>query len=205
MNIFGKNPLSSVLAKVINIVWWLEWVSGATLIGMASITARVRRGFALQIPINFSTTTIRQARSINRELESGIINTTDGVFSLHIGANWQNLAMLFIGFALIFSTIAIITYQLKKVLKNFEQGLPFNRLNMARIRNIAFVLMGYSFAQWAFAFAVNMFLNSNFQFEHLDLTYDFNISCLLMGIALLMVEEIFKAGLSLEEEEQFTI
>jgi hypothetical protein len=114
MKSFRKNPLSSVLAKVINVVWWLEWFSGATLIVMASITASVRRGFALQIPINFSTTTIRQARSVNKELESGIINTTDGVFSLHIDANWQNLAMLLFGFALIFSTIIIITYQLKK-------------------------------------------------------------------------------------------
>jgi hypothetical protein len=65
--------------------------------------------------------------------------------------------------------------------------------------------MVYSFAQWAFAFAINMFLNSNFQFKHLDLTYDFNISCLLMGVALLVVEEIFKAGLLLEEEQQLTI
>ncbi|RYE20105.1 MAG: DUF2975 domain-containing protein [Sphingobacteriaceae bacterium] len=205
MKILGKNSLSSVLATVINVVWWLEWTAAIVLIGLASITAHVRRKFALQIPINFSSTNLAQVHSVNQKLPGGLINTKEGTFSMHIDANWQNNLMLLIGYGVIFSTIIIITYQLKKIFENFKQGLPFNKLNMVRIRNIAFVLMGYSFVQWLFAYVVNALLNLNFQFGHLDLTYNFNISYLLTGVALLVVEEIFKTGLLLEEQQQLTI
>jgi hypothetical protein len=50
-----------------------------------------------------------------------------------------------------------------------------------------------------------MVLNSNLKWEHIDLTYNFSVSYALMGLMLIVVAEIFKIGLSLEEEKQFTI
>lgn len=205
MKVLGNKSLSSALAVVINVLWWLEWIGGIVCIVLGSIAAQVRKGFALQVPINYSNLTIGRVNSINKDFPMGILNTTNGVISLHINASWQNIVMLLIGYGLIFSVIVIMTYQLKRIFQNFKQNLPFNELNMLRIRNIAIVLISYSFVQWLFVIAVNQILNSNLQFKHLDLTYNFDVGYLLVGIALFVVEGIFRIGISMEEEKQLTI
>jgi hypothetical protein len=65
--------------------------------------------------------------------------------------------------------------------------------------------MGYSIAQWVFTVVINQILLSSFDFKHMELTYNFNVSCLVIGIIILVLEGIFKAGSALEEEQQLTI
>ncbi|MEX8547827.1 MAG: DUF2975 domain-containing protein [Mucilaginibacter sp.] len=205
MKILGNKSLSGVLSVVINVLWWLEWVGAIACIFLGIIAAQIRKGFTLQVPINYSPVTIRQLYPIKKDFPMGILNTTDGTLSIHVPANWQNITMLLIGYGLIFSTIVIITYQLKRIFENFKQNVPFNEFNMLRIRNIAVVLISYSFVQGLFVVVVNQILKSNLRFTHLELAYDFNVSYLLVGIALFVVEGVFRKGISLEEEKQLTI
>jgi hypothetical protein len=205
MKHLGNKSLSAILAVIVNLVWWLEWVLGIVLIGMGAIAAHVRKGFALQVPVSYSPISIRQVYSVQNKGDFSVLNSNNGILSIHIEANWQNITMLLVGYGAMFAVIVIITYQFKKIMESFKQDQPFHQLNMLRVRYIALVLMGYSLAQWLFVIAVNYLLSSNFQFRHMDLTYDFNFSCLLMGVVLLAVEGIFKTGLLLEEDKQLTI
>jgi len=205
MKQLGNKSLSTVLAIIANILWWSEWIFAAGCIVMGIGAATIRKGFALQIPISYSDMTVLQVRSFRKDGPIGILNTTNGILSVHIDANWQNIVMLLLGYGLLFATIVTITYQLKNILKSFQKDQPFDRLNIKRVRNIALILIGYSLSQWLFVVIVNMILTASFNFWHLDLTYNFNISCLIMGVVLLAVEGAFKAGLSLEEDKQLTI
>ena len=205
MKLLGNKSLSAVLTFAVNLLWWLEWIAGGTYIIMGAMTARIRKGFALQVPISYSATTTGQIHSIEQNGPVATFNTNNGTLSIHIDANWRNIVMLLIGYSMLFAVIVTITYQLKKILESFSQNQPFHKLNMSRVRNIALVLICYSVVQGLFVITVNHILISTFIFKHLDLTYDFNISCLLTGIILLVVEGIFKTGLSLEEDKQLTI
>ncbi|HMG08159.1 MAG TPA: DUF2975 domain-containing protein [Mucilaginibacter sp.] len=205
MKHLGKKSLSAILAVGVNLLWWLEWIAGCVGIIMVFMTAHIRKGFALQVPITYSPTSIRQIYSAERNGDFSILNTSNGILSIHIGANWQIIMMLLIGYGALLVVVLMITYQVKRIFESFKQDQPFHRSNMYRVRNISLVLIGYSIVQWLFVIAVNHILSSNFIFRHFDLTYDFNISCFLMGIVLLAMEGIFKTGLALEEDKQLTI
>jgi len=100
----------------------------------------------------------------------------------------------------------LITYQIKRIFENFRQNQPFHQSNIGRIANIALILIGYSLVQWTFVIVVNQILLSRFTIWHnLELTYDFNFSCIIVGVVLLAVQGVFKAGLVLEEDKQLTI
>jgi hypothetical protein len=205
MKRLGSKSLSAFLATAVNIIWWLEILGGCTLAVMVFITAHIRRGFALQVPVTYSPITIKQIYPVGTGNDFSVLNTNNGILSIHVPANWQTIALLLIGFGLLFSVVLLITYQLKKLMEKLSNNQPFHSTNRFRIRNVAWLLMGYSVAQWIFTIVVNQILLMNFNFRHMELTYDFNISCFLIGLVILVLEGIFKAGSALEEEQQFVI
>jgi hypothetical protein len=205
MKRLGNKSLSAFLATAVNVIWWLEILGGCTLTVMVFLTAYIRRGFALQVPVTYSPITIKQIYPVSTRNDFSVLNTNNGILSIHVPANWQTIVLLLIGYGLLFGVIVLITYQLKKLLERFSDNQPFHSTNRFRIRNVAFALLGYSVAQWIFTIVVNQILLINFNFKHMELTYDFNISCFLIGLVILVLEGIFKAGSALEEEQQFVI
>ncbi|WP_214225644.1 DUF2975 domain-containing protein [Pedobacter sp. B4-66] len=205
MKTLGNKSLSTVIAITLNVVWWIEWAVAAGFLILLAVAGHIRGGYVLQLPVTFSETTISTVRSISSNFPGGHINATDGILSLQIQANSPNIILLLFGYGLIFASINIITYQLKIIFSNFKKNLPFNELNINRIRNIAIVLIAYSVVQWLYVVLVNVILSSNLKWGHMDLTYNFSVSYALMGLMLIIVAEIFKIGLSLEEEKQLTI
>lgn len=205
MQFKSNRSLPAILFKIVNMVWWLEWAGGLAWVVMVFTVARIRRGFALQIPISFSNITIRQFYPAANNGEVGILNTSEGTLSVHIAATFQNILMILMGSALIFAAVVLITYQFKKILQNIKNEQPFHQSNIRRAGNIAFILIGYSLVQWLFVLLINYKLNAAYTFHHINLAYNFNLSCLLAGIVLLVMKGVFKTGLLLEQDNQLTI
>jgi hypothetical protein len=205
MKKLGQKSLSSVLAAAINVLWWLEWFIGAAGAVTGVITALVRRGFAIQLPVSFSAVSIKQIYAVNHTAGFSVLNTTSGKLSIYIKASFQNTAGILIVYGLILTVALIITFQLKEIFISFKRNEPFQMLNLKRIRKIALTLILASVVQWLFVIIVNQYLNTNFFLGNLKPTYDYNWSCFLIGIILIVVEGIFKIGLELEEEKQLTI
>ncbi|HEY4322883.1 MAG TPA: DUF2975 domain-containing protein [Mucilaginibacter sp.] len=205
MKTLGNKSLSTIIAAIINVVWWVEWVVCGAIITIGIITAIVKQGFTLNIPVTFSTIKLLDVSPVNKDFPGGILNSTNGNLFIQIHATWQNIAMLLVAFVSISAMIMIITYQLKVIFSNFKQNLPFNELNFSRIRNIAMVLIVYSVLQWVTVIIVNQMLISNLNWGQVRLTYGFNVGCLFTGLILLIVAEIFKLGVLLEEEKSLTI
>ncbi|SEA76501.1 DUF2975 domain-containing protein [Pedobacter hartonius] len=205
MKILGNKSLSAVISIILNFVWWIEWAFAAVFIIMMWISIHIRGECVLPLPVTFSEITIGTVQSINKTFPGGHINTTNGILSLQVQANIINVVLLAIGYGFIFALISIITYQLKMIFSNFKKHLPFNTLNIYRIRNIAIVLIAYSVVQWLYVVLVNTILNSQIKWRHMELSYSFNVNYALMGVILIIVAGIFQIGLSLEEEKQLTI
>ncbi|WP_295791972.1 DUF2975 domain-containing protein [Mucilaginibacter sp.] len=205
MKALGNKSLSSVFAKAINVFWWLEWIALIVVVAMVIIAAIVKKAYAVTVPVTFSEVTLRRVQPLNNDFPLGILNTTSGNLYLQLNASWQSVAMLLMGFALLFAVVIMVTYQLKTIFSNFKQDIPFNEANISRIRNIAFVLMAYSGVQWLFIVVENQVLTSNLKWEHIHLTYSFNFSWLITGVILLVVAEIFKQGTLLDNEQKLTI
>jgi hypothetical protein len=205
MKTLGNKSLSAFLAKVINVIWWMEWIALIIVVTVVTITAIVKKAFTVNIPVTFADITLKQVRPLNKDFPLGTLNATTGTLYLHEDASWQNVLMLLIGFMVFFAAVILVTYQLKVIFSNFKRDIPFNETNISRIRNIAFLLMVYAAIQWLFVIVVNQVLMSNLNWENIKLTYSFNISCLVTGIILVVVAEIFKQGALLDNEQKLTI
>jgi hypothetical protein len=205
MKTLGNKSLSAFLARAINIVWWLEWAGFAVMMIVGIALAIGKRAFTVNIPVTYSAITLRQIPNVNRDLPSGVLNSTNGNLYLNMDASWQNIVLLLAGMTMLFAAAILITFQLKVIFSNFRQNLPFQGPNISRIRNIAFILIAYSVVQWLFVIVVNQILLSNFRWEPVQLTYSFNLSALVTGLILIVVAEIFKLGASFENENKLTI
>jgi hypothetical protein len=206
MNIFKKGSTAYLLHKCLNVIWYIEWIALLIAVVTLALAGFIRRGYAMQLPITFKsryTQDILDARHIN--LGKAILNADAANLSIHVDANWQNILMIVSGYGSIFAVVVIITYQLRKMSKDFQLEAPFQQLSLIRIKYISFVLISYTAVQWLFVIGVNQFIYFNYQVRSYELTYNFNFSCLIMGIILLVVTEIFKAGIELEEERKLVI
>ena len=205
MKTLGNKSLAAALSRVINIFWWLEWAGFTIIMALGFALAIEKRAFTIDIPITYSAITLKQISSANKDFPSGLLNSTNGNLNLNIHATWQNILLLQTGLSILCAAAILITYQLRCIFASFRQTLPFQGSNITRIRNIAFILIALTVVQWLFVIIVNQVLFSNLIWEQVQLTYHFNFSALITGLILIVVAEIFKLGVSLENENKLTI
>ncbi|MDP4150783.1 MAG: DUF2975 domain-containing protein [Bacteroidota bacterium] len=205
MKALGNKSLSAILARVLTVLWWLEWVTFAFVFTFAMVVAGVKKSFTLSIPVNYSAITLRKIIPVNNEFSAGVLNSTSGNLNLTLDSSWQHVALLLTALTTVFTLAIMITFQLKAIFSSFTRNLPFHDANIRRIRNIAFVLIGYSVIQWLLILVVNRVLAANFRWEQVQLTYSFNLSALATGLVLIVIAEIFRLGATLENENKLTI
>jgi hypothetical protein len=206
MKALGHKSLAAVLAIIINVIWWLEWAAAALVTIVVLITSFSKREVSLDLPVTFSRTSFKNIINTSAAASSGLLQVSNGDFRCPIPIDWQNTLLLLAGFALLFSIIILLTRQLKVIFFNLRHGQPFNESNTASIRNIGILLVALSVLQWIFIIVLNSFLSSHFKWNTgIQLTYQFNLSYLLTGILLIIAAQIFRLGVTLEEEKQLTI
>jgi hypothetical protein len=96
---------------------------------MLFVTARIRKGFALQVPVTYTPISVKQIYSAGTKSNFSILNADSGVLSIHVPANWQTIALMLIGFGLLFGVVLLITYQLKKLFEKLVNNQPFHSSN----------------------------------------------------------------------------
>jgi len=205
MKAIGNKSLAGLLANAISVVWWLEWISFVSVIGFAISTVIVKRSFAVSIPVTFSPVTVQRIIPASKNLSAGVLSSANGTLYVNMVPSWQHVALLLAGLTILFALVILVTFQLKAIFSSFKRNLPFHERNMARIKNIAFILVGYSIIQWLFEIVLNRTLVANFRWETVHLTYNFNMSALVIGLILIVLAEIFRLGATLENDNKLTI
>ncbi|MEO6000154.1 MAG: DUF2975 domain-containing protein [Chitinophagaceae bacterium] len=206
MKALGNKSLSTILAIVINIAWWAEWIAGTVLIAVIMIAAFSKEHISLTVPVSFSSVNFKTISPITNNTPNGQLDVMNGNFVFPFNVTLQNTLLLLAGVVMGFSVLLLITYQLKIIFLNFRLNQPFNKLNIPRIRNVGALLICFSILQWLFNICINLFLGSHFKWEEgVKLNYQFNVSFLVAGIILLIVSEIFRVGFVMEEDNNLTI
>ncbi|MEO8765745.1 MAG: DUF2975 domain-containing protein [Ginsengibacter sp.] len=206
MKALGKRSLSTILAIVINITWWLEWIAGTVLIVSVIIAAFYKKDVRLTVPVSFSGVNFKTVGSVTQAVPGGQLQVMNGNFAFPIDVTLQNTLLIIAGVVMAFSVVLLTTYQLKIIFRNFRTNQPFNKLNIPRIRNVGILLIGISILQWVFNIAINLFLIAHFKWDQgVKLTYHFDVSCIIPGIIIIIIAEIFRRGFVMEEDNTLTI
>jgi len=205
MKIFQKTPAALILSRTLNLIWYFEWLTGFTFIVMLAISGYTRGAYALQLPVTFEKHTAAILQPINGNFQIGVLNSNSAILSYHVDANLPNIIMILFGYGSVFAVVVLITDQMRKMSKGFSLNSPFQKMSITRINIIAVILIGYSLLQWLFVLVVNQFVYRSFKIKTFELTYDLNFNCLIIGVILLLVVEIFKVGIELEEERKLVI
>lgn len=208
MNRAGKPSVVSVLRRTLEVVWWL-WigigvlVAADTLIGITSSPLNVRLDllvpFALD-PTSFHVTSPRL-----------------GVDEVHIGDAFGKmvfstanpvLIVTWIGwFCLWMGGWLVVIHQLRATFRTIESGDPFAGKAALRIRMIGLVILVMEAAQWVLLLCQQWYLNS--QFSTVGLSFRTlvrpNLELVFLGLAVLVIAEVFRTGKSLRDEQALTV
>jgi len=195
-----------MLFFIVNVVWWLEWITYIIVTGVFIITSFTQKYITLKIPISFSPVNFKTVGAINKDVLDGLLQVMNGNFSFLINNSFLNTLISLIGIVVIFAVIRLITYQLKMIFASFTKNDHFNERNIKRVNLIGIFLIGYSFLEMIFNILINLYLNSRFNLkEAVSLTAGYNSNYLLIGIILIIIAGIIKLGASLENENKLTI
>lgn len=204
MKTIGKKSLSSVIATIVNIVWWIEWIAGSMVLAVLIGMLFMEKTISLKVPVSFSPFTMPKSGDAAANTE-GSLTVMDGNFTFPITVNFQNAALLFLLLAATLTIFLTITYQLKVIFSNLKQNNPFDEHNIQRIKNIGLILMLSAFFHFFFNIFIVHYLNTHFKVDSVALTSKFNFSYLAIGMILIIVAEVFRRGASLEQENNLTI
>ena len=204
MKTIGKKSLSSVIATIVNIVWWIEWIAGSMVLAVLIGMLFMEKNISLKVPVSFSPFTMPKSGDAAANT-GGSLTVMDGNFTFPITVNFQNAALLFLLLAATLTIFLTITYQLKVIFSNLKQNNPFDEHNIQRIKNIGLILMLSAFFHFFFNIFIVHYLNTHFKVDSVALTSKFNFSYLAIGMILIIVAEVFRRGASLEQENNLTI
>ena len=205
MKTLGTKSLSTVLSRVIQVVWWIELVAAVCITAAIIITPFFKEEVSFNTPVTFSNVNVKNVTAAAPDIQTGQLTVTDGRFYFPVQTNFTNTLIMTIIVIGAFSFLILITYQLKQIFSSFEKNEPFMEINIKRIRKIGIILIAYTVAQLLYNIAVNQYLVSHFNWDNTQLTYSINLIALFTGVTMIVIAEIFKLGTFLEEEQKLTI
>lgn len=206
MKAIGSKSLTNILFFIINVVWWLEWISYIIITGVFIITSFTQKYIKLDFLISFVPVNFKSVRTLNNNVLDGSLKVMNGNFSFLIQNSFLNTLICLIGIVALFSVILLITYELKMIFSSFTKNDPFNEMNIKRMNLIGIILIGFSFIQLILNILMNQYLKSHFNWnDAVTLITLFNSNYLVAGVIVIIIAGIIKLGASIENENKLTI
>jgi hypothetical protein len=210
MRAMGKGSVSSFLTVLLDVGWY-----GAVLVMalMACIVAVALvsdvHGGEMDIPASFSVDT-RTLRVTAPSLGITDVQIQDArgrallKFRPPSGAFLAETALvpiLFLGF------ILWVLGQLRAVFRTLRDAQPFVPANATRIRRIAYAVILGEITRSAMVFGGNYYVATHFSAEGLrfDIRPDLDVFAIILGLIILVIAEVFRAGTRLDEEQSLTV
>jgi len=189
-----------VIIKVVNT--FLKWsiigvfiLSGILLVGFVAVVF-VPKGLFSWNMANLEQISVQLTNILN-EINGDILSGVANVKSLI-------LTLLFTGVVNL-SFFQFIQIQLRKIVSNVNDEMPFQNANAVILRNLG---LGYIIASvllsfvnsWMFVTLVN-----TFNVFHATIEFSVDLQMVFMGIIILILAYIFNCGSSLQEEHDTTL
>jgi Protein of unknown function (DUF2975) len=107
----------------------------------------------------------------------------------------------------VFSLALWVIGNLRAVFRTVSDGEPFVAINAARIRAIAYGVMFGEIARTVVTYFENYYAMTNFSAQGLRFVAapDLNVFAIVLGLIILVIAEVFRAGTRLHEDQSLTI
>lgn len=209
-----EKPLSLRFLKLFIGVWWWSLI----LIGITAIIWIVSQspenidwamvGYASEIDTSALQATDRDGQPLAVEFDGPArlkIGSPANAINARVGNDRKVLALLF---ALpIFGASLYFVKQLRDIVQTMEQHDPFVAENAQRVRTIGVLILVFAAAKVIGNLAVtgyadSMVIPSGF---NLDGRLEFPVGLLVVGIAVIVLSEVFRHGSNMREDQSLTI
>lgn len=118
----------------------------------------------------------------------------------------QRIFLALFSFTYALGLITSIFYNFRKLFSNFYKHHIFNAENAKRISYIGCLLVISEVISFVLSFIFELY-EISIRFFNLKITasYEYNLTMLFIGLGLIILGEVFKYGVNLEEEQKLTI
>lgn len=209
------NPTTSGLAKAVKIyldvTWFVVLIGGICLVVLTPIVivslpsadeapyARVLARFSLDpsvVPVRTSETMISADPFFDSQADLRIRTRSRLVWTLNL--------------LVIFPVLAVILYavwQLRALFRSIVGGKPFAPENTARVRRVGLVVVGWNLIAPVAKYLVGLVVVSRVRVPGLILRppIDLDLNVIFLGLAILVLGEIFHRASLLQEEQSLTV
>jgi Protein of unknown function (DUF2975) len=208
MQAIGKRSVSSFLAGLINIGWWLLAVSLVAMLCLAAMPLFTDLSNAeMSIPVSFSLApgAVRPVTA-TPGIATADIRDADGTFRFSPpSGTFLTTTALLVAVAMALG-LWVLT-QLRAVFRTLRDGRPFVPANATRIRWIGYAVILGEIVRSIVLFVGNAYARSHFAAD--GLTFDtwpsLNGFAIVHGVIILVIAEVFRAGTRLDEDQSLTI
>lgn len=122
--------------------------------------------------------------------------------NINVGTVYKSITIMA---ALLSVGIAYFLRQLNALMKNVEEGRPFEIENSNRLKVMGFLLLLYSFVLPGADMLVASSMVHAFDIDNISVVYSVNISLLISGFVILILAGIFQYGSYLQSEYDTTL
>ncbi len=106
----------------------------------------------------------------------------------------------------------VILFHLRKITRSFSNGSPFIHANQKSIQTIGYMVIFESVFSWILQPIIDILFHVDFMFRDIliaksvgKIELQFGFSSLFLGLIILVIAEVFKQGIELQEEKELTI
>lgn len=220
MKAMGKGSIASFVTFLLNVAWGIVALGLALavlLLVLSSFVASpmevdaswlvVGSNSRMRIPVSFTVdpqTHHVKAQSLG--IEDAQVQDVRGSlrFPVRRGAFVIGNAIILV---FLFALTLWVLGQLRAVFRTLREGQPFVPANATRLRRVAYGVILGEIARSAIVFFENYYAMTHFTAEGLrfDARPDLNVSAIFLGLIILVIAEVFRAGTRLDEEQSLTV
>ncbi|MFH1068365.1 MAG: DUF2975 domain-containing protein [Candidatus Glassbacteria bacterium] len=140
------------------------------------------------------------------EGELQILAYFNGVIVLNTQDDFER----FFGAGLMLSVVflwLVLAWNLRKILRSFKTGQPFNLETIRRIRYIGLAVLGMELGNWVIALTTGLKYVGRLNIPEAEISLRSipNIYFLLLGLLILVLAQIFELGVRLQEDSDLTV
>jgi|CZCA01.1.fsa_nt_gi hypothetical protein len=194
MRYLGKKSVAASLHTALNVLWYLFWVIGLSLVGW-----QLFAGF-------FAGSVLPDPPPASLHIETPGLDIDFGAVTTAAISRDLNLFTLF-SIIPLFAVYLYVLYNLRRIFATLVAENPFARENVVRIRRIGgAVITGAvlkSLVQTAFGFFFTHYVSVTGVDFRAKLSLD--LTTILLGLVILVLAEIFRLGSAMQEEQDLTV
>ncbi len=195
MVVMARANVIRITTVLVNISWYF------LMVGLTVITGFALYGVAMPARMSWvlSNTTI-ELRELGLSLDVPLHTVAPGairpLFGLVFGLGLAAMLLMF----------AVVS-QLRGILSTTASGTPFVSENAGRVRSIGFAVLGWAVLKTLAEAVMGTFLATHLTWPgvHLNVKVDLSAETVVFGLLILVLAEVFRYGIALQEEHDLTV